>query len=153
VHDFKRNGLVSGIKDIGEYWKTCKGVVLYSQKLWEVLNGTLDQEDNKWEKCQSAAYMTKLNIRYTTKDELTTPGKGFVERILKHKRIQIIKNILFRSKNTHGRTLTINRKSKNGEIENKKIQRTIQNSRKGVRDCLTQPPISETNLMNLFQQR
>jgi hypothetical protein len=120
VHDFKRNGLVSGIKDIGEYWKICKGVVLYSQKLWEVLNGTLDQEDNKWEKCQSAAYMTKLNIRYTTKDELTTPGKGFVERILKHKRIQIIKNILFRSKNTHGRTLTINRKSKNGEIENKK---------------------------------
>jgi hypothetical protein len=89
-----RNGFISGdIKDIGEYKKTCKGIVLCPQKLYEVLYETLDQENTQWKKCQSAAYMIKLNIRYATEDKLTTPGKGFVERILRYQRTQIIKNI------------------------------------------------------------
>jgi hypothetical protein len=60
--------------------------------------------------------MTKFKIRYAAEDEQKPPGKGFVERILRYQRNQIIKNILSRGKNTHGRMITISRKAQNGEI-------------------------------------
>jgi hypothetical protein len=108
-----------------------KGIIPYAQKLWEVLYGSYDLAGNRWELYRIAYYRSKFKIKYAVEDERTPSGKGFLECILHYIRNTTVKNILSRSRNTHGRTLTISRKAKHGQIlpENRFCKRS-----KGVFD-------------------